>query len=94
MIQLYGEKVRVSAPLYYHPRAHLIIENRTLASVSGRIENLAGAVKKYVSVLPNQTHSLALGGGGERLFFVSLSPPLQALELKIGNLTYEIPPQR
>ena len=95
MIQLYGDKARVSAPHQYHPRAHLLIENRTLASVSGRIENLAGEVKKYISVLPNRIHSLPLiGKKGERLFFVSLSPPLQAFELKIGKPTYEIPPQR
>ena len=95
IIELYGRKAKVLSPRFYHPRTHLIIKNQTLASIVGRVENIAGEVKKYVSVRPDEILSFSLGmHRGERLFFIPLTPPLQAFELKIGNPSYEIPAQR
>ena len=95
MIELYGRKTKIISPPRYHPRTHLIIKNRTLASVTGRVENVAGKVEKYVSIRSGKTLSIQLGERArEPLFFVALSPPLQAFELRIGNPPYEIPQQR
>ena len=95
IIELHGRKARVLSPSRHHPRTHLIIKNKTLSNVAGRLENAWGEVKRYVSVNSNDVFSFPLGiMSGERLFFVPLSPPLQAFELKTGNPSYEIPPQR
>ena len=95
MIELYGGKAKVTSPRQHHPRTHLIIANKTLTPLMGRVEDGAGKSKKYVSVGEGDTLSFRLGiGRTEKLLFVPLSPPLQAFELQIGKPFYEIPPQR
>ena len=94
-VELYGGKTGVFSPRRHHPRTHLIVKNKTLSSLLGRVEDSAGEVKKYVSIASNETLSFPLGmDRGGRLFFVPVSPPLQAYELKIGTPFYEIPPKR
>lgn len=95
IIKVYDDKVRVLSPTKYDPLLSVVIENKTMAKLKGKIETGSGEVLKFVSILPGKFTSVNVKKlKTQKLFFVPLSPPLQKVELKIGNKPYEIPPKQ
>lgn len=95
VVKVYDEKVRVLSPKKYDPLLKVVIENKTLSKITGKVETGSGEVLAFVSILPAKFTSVSVKSlKSEKVFFVPLSPPLQRVELKIGNKPYEIPPKQ
>ena len=95
IVKIYDEKVRVLSPAKYDPKLSVIIENKTLVIMKGKLETSSGQVLKFISVAPGKSVSVGVKKvKAEKVYFIPLSPPLQKVELKIGNKPYEIPPKQ
>lgn len=94
IVKVYDERVRVLSPTNYDERLAVIIENKTLSLLKGKIQTHLGEDLNFVSVDPGKSDSVNVKRlKTDRLYFVPLSPPLQKVELIIGNKPYEIPPR-
>jgi hypothetical protein len=94
IVKVYDERVRVLSPKSYDKRLAVIIENKTLSLLKGKIQTHLGEDLTFISVGPGKSQSINVKRiKTDRLFFIPLSPPLQKVELKIGNKPYEIPPR-
>lgn len=94
ILKFYPNKVVVLSPANITKYLSLIIENKTLAKVVGRIEDNYGNIRDAISVGANGTLSRPLKmQKSDNLFFIPLSPAFQAVPLKIGSRPYEIPPE-
>jgi len=95
IIRAFDDRFKVLAPAVFMPELNVIIENKTMLPLVGKLQTLRGRVLK-------NTHLKSKGFMAEklivkkheRIFFVPLSPPGQEVELIIGKKSYEIPPQR
>ena len=95
IIKLHSRYAKVVAPAKYHPRTNIIVENKRLIPLMGRIERASGEVIRYISVKSSSRVSVMPNlRPKETLFFVAMSPPFQRLELKLGARSYEIPAQK
>lgn len=95
IVKIFDDRVRVLSPKKFDERLTVIIENKTLTLIKGRLETDKGEFLKFVSISPNKSESLNVRRlKTDRLFFVPLAPPSQKVELKLGNKPYEIPPRQ
>lgn len=95
IVKIYDKQVRVLSPTKYDEKLSVIIENKTLTPMRGKLETYSGETLNYVSIDPGKSTSLSVERlNKERLFFIPTSPPLQKVELKLGNKPYEIPPRQ
>lgn len=73
----------------------VIIENKTLSKLVGKIESSTKDQVQFVTVEAGKTKAIDLPlKKGHRYFFYPLSPSFQSVELMIGKKAYEIPPKR
>lgn len=94
IVKIYDQRVRVLSPSKYDETLAVIIENKTLTPMRGKLETYSGETLNYVSIDPGKSASLSVKRlNKERLFFIPIAPPLQKVELKLGNKPYEIPPR-
>lgn len=95
IIRVFDKKVKVLSPRVFDPKLNVIIENKTLVKITGKIQNEYNEVYNYISIKSGKFQSIFLNmKKGDKLFFVPLSPPFQKIELILGNKPYEIPPKR
>lgn len=95
IVKIYDKRVKVLSPAKYDEQLAVIIENKTLTPMRGKLETYSGETLNYVSIDPGKSTSLSVKRlNKERLFFIPTSPPLQKVELKLGNKPYEIPPRQ
>lgn len=93
VVKIYDKSMRVLSPVKYDKALTVIIDNRTLSKVTGKIETESGVVMDYVAIGSGETSAYKVGRlNKEKVYFVPMSPPLQKVELKLGNKPYEIPP--
>jgi hypothetical protein len=91
----YDDRFRVISPEKFRSPMEVIVENKTLVRMIGKImvnnKTNAGftAVEsdKYQRIMVNLKK-------GDLLHFIPLSPSFQEVELIVGNKTYEIPPKK
>jgi len=94
IVKVYDTKVKVVSPVKDDPNLSVIIENKTLVDIRGKIETGRGEILNYVNIKSRASTSLKLKRKDkEKIFFIPQSPPFQKVELKLGNRPYEIPPQ-
>lgn len=94
VVRIFDDKVKVLSPVKDDPNLNVIIENKTLVDIRGKIENGYGEILYYVNVKSRGSRSFSLKRKlKEKIFFIPQSPPFQKVELKLGNKPYEIPPQ-
>ena len=94
IVKIFDGRVLVLSPVKDDPNLSVIIENKTLVDIRGKIETGRGEILNYVNILARGSQSLKLNRKNkERIFFIPQSPPFQRVELKLGNKPYEIPPQ-
>lgn len=87
-------KVKVISPLKESSKTSVVIENRTLSKLLGKIELDNGKNLGFLSIPSNGFRSLEFSvPKGRRFFFVPMSPPFQKIELIFGQRSYEIPPK-
>ncbi len=95
ILEITDKRTRILSPTQWSISLNLIVKNKTLLKLIGRLENQDQKVLKYFTIDPRKDYSLPLPEPkGNRLFFVSMVPPMQKMELKIGSPPREIPPQR
>jgi hypothetical protein len=95
MVYLLEDRVKVLSPKNYHKNQSVIIENKTLTKVIGKIRNQDGEVLKYVNILPGEFKSVEVVIiKGQSIFFVPMVPSFQEVILSFGKKSYEVPPQK
>lgn len=95
IVKMFGQYVKVVSPQKYTDETSVIIENKTLSKIYGKVVTQTGRLIKYFSVPENKFNTIALKlSPGEKAFVVPLSPAFQSFELKFGSLSYEIPPKK
>ncbi len=95
IVKIYDKRVRVLSPAKYDELLTVIIENKTLTTMRGKLATHSGEILNYVSIDPGKSTSLSVKRlNKERLYFVPIAPPLQKVELILGNKPYEIPPRQ
>ena len=95
IIRVYDKRFKVLAPAKFKKDLNVIIENKTMVPLIGKLQTLKGRVLKNLQLETNGFIAIKLRvEKHERIFFVPLSPAGQEVELIIGRKSYEIPPQR
>ena len=90
----YSNKIAVVAPQKYDPRLNVIVKNKTLINLLGKIESGSGKVLAYVSVSSGKSQSVEVGAKlKDKIYFVPMAPAFQTVQLKVGSKPYEIPPK-
>jgi hypothetical protein len=95
MVYLFEDRVKVLAPKNYHKNQSVIIQNKTLTKVIGKIRNQSGEVLKFVNILPGEFKSLEVViKKGQSIFFVPMIPSFQEVILSFGKKSYEVPSKK
>jgi len=95
ILEIFDSKYKVVSPNKFHDQMSVIIENKSLNKVAGKMVTSQQVVIDYVSIMPGAHQSVEVGKfKGQRIFFVPLTPPVQEIELIPGKQSYEIPPKR
>lgn len=95
MVYLLEDRVKVLSPQKYHKNQAVIIENKTLTKVIGKIKNQEDKVLRYVNILPGEFKSIEVViKKGENIYFVPMIPSFQEVILSFGKRSYEVPPKK
>ena len=95
VVAIFDRKIRVSSPTRHGPKLHVILHNKTLEAMVGKIQTVRGRVIDYVSLSSGQSQSIEVGQlKGEDMYYYPLAPAFQAVALVIGRAVYEIPEKR
>lgn len=94
MVRIFDERVVVTSPIKKKKDINVIVENKTLNKIVGKVETESGVVLGFVSLMPKKFQSVSLKErGSEKVYFIPLSPSFQKVILKFNNKVYEIPPK-
>lgn len=95
LVTLLDSSIKVVSPEKFMSQTSVIIENKTLTKIMGKVQKSNGEVIKFLSVPSGGTYSLEVTLQiGEELVFVPLAPAFQETPLIFGKKSYEIPPGR
>lgn len=95
LISAYDDRFRVVSPEKYKTPMEVIVENKTLVRLIGKIIINHDRIISFSSVDSDKFQRLIIPlKKGDILHFVPLSPAFQEVELIVGNKTYEIPPKK
>ncbi|MCK5883337.1 MAG: hypothetical protein KAG61_06595 [Bacteriovoracaceae bacterium] len=96
VVRAYSNHYKVLAPATLSKNLSVIIENKMLANLVGRLETEEGRVLTFVRVDAGKYKSITIKGHKkeDKILFFPLSPAFQKIELKLGVRPYEIPPKR
>ena len=94
LVTIYDRFVKVVSPDKAYTQTSIIIENKTLSTIVGKIQR-GKTDLHFLTLEPQNSKSLQVKiVGNEPLLFVPLSPSSQEVQLLIGKKSYEIPPQK
>lgn len=86
---------RVLSPTKIDKQIGLIVQNKSLVKIYGRLETDNSELIKMINVKPDQSVSITFDYSvNKKYFFIPLSPAFQEVELKRGETSYEVPAQR
>lgn len=86
---------KVLSPTKIEKQIGLIVQNKSLVKIFGRLETSEGKILKMINVSPEQSVSVNFDySESQKYFFIPLSPAFQEVELKRGEKSYEVPAQR
>lgn len=95
LVTAYDDRFKVVSPPQFKPVMEVIVENRTLVRLVGKIIINNEKSVSFLSINPEKHQKLTVKlKKGDILHFVPLSPAFQEIELIVGNKTYEIPPKK
>lgn len=91
IVTIKEDKIRVISPKKKQKSVGIIIKNETFDKITSEVRSDKGVIKRFV--LKSQgTKSLQVNYSNTKsLFYVSIAPPFQAVELKFSQRAYEIP---
>lgn len=95
LVTAYDDRFKVLSPEKFKTPMEVIVENKTLVRLIGKVIVNSKTVSSYVAVEPEKYQKVIIHlKKGDILHFVPLSPSFQEVELIVGNKTYEIPPKK
>ncbi|MBT5095266.1 MAG: hypothetical protein HOM21_13530 [Halobacteriovoraceae bacterium] len=95
IVKVFHQKVKVLSPAVMKKMQAIIVENKTLVKLIGKVENHRGKILGFVSIAPGKFQSLEFKmNKGIKYFFIPMAPASQEIELLIGKKSYEIPPKK
>lgn len=95
LVSAYDDRFRVISPEKFKPGMEVIIENKTLVRLIGKLTINKKTNASMVVVEPEKYQKAIVKlKKGDILHFVPLSPAFQEVELIVGNKIYEIPPKK
>lgn len=95
LVSAYDDRFRVISPEKFKPSMEVIIENKTLVRLIGKLTVNRSTNASFISVDPEKYQKAIVKlKKGDVLHFVPLSPAFQEVELIVGNKNYEIPPKK
>lgn len=95
IVRNFESHVQVLAPKKMYDEQSVIVENRTLEKLIGKLSTPDQKHVEFVAIEPKESKSIQLPGKGHKsLLFIPLSPAFQSVELKVGMDSYEIPAKR
>lgn len=95
LVSGYDDRFRVVSPEKFRSPMEVIIENKTLVRLIGKVMINSKSVAGFVSVEPEKYQKVIVNlKKGDVLHFIPLSPSFQEVELIVGNKIYEIPPKK
>lgn len=95
LVTIFDRYVKVISPDKSYSQTSIIIENKTLSTIVGKIQKGKSDLH-FLTLEPQQTKSfqVKVPTTNEPLLFVPMSPAAQEVQLLIGKKSYEIPPQK
>jgi hypothetical protein len=94
LVKVFDNYVRVVSPDKNYTLVSVIIENKTMSKLIGKISK-GKTDLAFLSIDPDKTKSVQVKySKDEKLIFVPMAPASQEVELIVGKKTYEIPPQK
>lgn len=96
IITAFSDHYKVLAPIKKGQKLSIIIENKLLVDLVGRVESSKGALLANIRIPSGdyRTLDLDLSYDKEVYTFIPLSPAFQAVTLQMGQEAYEIPAKR
>ena len=95
LVSAYDDRFVVISPEKFKPTMEVIIENKTLVRLVGKLTINRSTNASYISVESDKFQKANVKlKKGDLLHFVPLSPAFQEVELIVGNKKYDIPPAK
>jgi hypothetical protein len=93
IVEIFSNYVKVISPKKKKKFMSLVILNKTLSNIYGKIATNKKDIK-FFSVAMNKHKSIQIKSSNELIKFVPLSPTFQEVELLYGVKSYEVPEQK
>lgn len=95
LVSAYDDRFKVVSPEKFKAQMEVVVENKTLVRLIGKLTINNQSSFSYLSVEPEKFQKTNVKlKKGDVLHFIPLSPSFQEVELIVGNKTYEIPPRK
>lgn len=95
LVSAYDDRFKVISPEKFKPTMEVIVENKTLVRLIGKLTINKSSNVSFISVDSEKYQKAYVKlKKGDVLHFVPLSPAFQEVELIVGNKNYEIPPKK
>ena len=95
LVSAYDDRFKVVSPEKFKPTMEVVIENKTLVRLVGKLTINKSTNASFLSVESGKFQKANVKlKKGDVLHFVPLSPSFQEVELIVGNKNYDIPPQK
>lgn len=95
LVSAYDDRFRVISPEKFKPTMEVVIENKTLVRLIGKLTINRSTNASFLSIEPEKYQKANVKlKKGDLLHFVPLSPAFQEVELIVGNKNYDIPPKK
>ncbi|MBP9680353.1 MAG: hypothetical protein KBD76_03020 [Bacteriovorax sp.] len=95
LVTAFDDRFRVVSAEKFKSQMEVIVENKTLVRLIGKVMLNNKIVAGYVAVDAEKYQKIVVNlKKGDLLHFVPLSPAFQEVELIVGNKIYEIPPKK
>jgi len=86
---------KVLSPVKVKTNIGLIVQNKSLVKLVGKLENEDGKTLNIISIESGKSKAIEfMFKKNLKYFFTPISPPFQKIELKLGEKSYEVPSQR
>ena len=95
LVSAFDDRFKVISPEKFKPNMEVIIENKTLVRLIGKLTINKSINASFIAVDSEKYQKAYVKlKKGDVLHFVPLSPAFQEVELIVGNKNYEIPPKK
>ena len=93
-ITVEDQKIRVTSPKKKTDMISILVKNNTFEDIRSELASEKGIIKRF-NLKAQATRSVQVNFSKfKTLFFVSVAPPFQSVELKFSKRPYEIPAKK